>query len=237
MATAAISKHVNIACTNLSLKHGSCKISLWSVHQSLRNYPDNIIGRLINYLLFYVPLKNISLIWRRHHCRWRATKFRPTCMLGAQGLWARRDLYRATPTVTRDLDFSGLIRRTAPGPILTRILTASLEELVLIVTGTITNVPQTFPHFKWCYRLHYRKDRYDTTGMTWPLVIWTIKWKCLRMLIGIFHTPIYIDLHITHLCCKYQLIWCFNKHSESIASNTKSPTGGIFNQNSSSRTN
>jgi hypothetical protein len=26
------------------------------------------------------------------------------------------------------------------------------------------------------------------------------------------------------------------KHSESIASNTKSPTGGIFNQNSSSRT-
>jgi hypothetical protein len=27
-----------------------------------------------------------------------------------------------------------------------------------------------------------------------------------------------------------------NKHSESIASNTKSPTGGIFNQNSSSRT-
>jgi hypothetical protein len=47
-------------------------------------------------------------------------------------LW---DLYRATPAVTRDLGFSGLIRRTAPishllrhawecgGPILTRILT------------------------------------------------------------------------------------------------------------------
>jgi hypothetical protein len=30
-----------------------------------------------------------------HHCRWRAAKFRP--MLGAQGLWAGRDLYRATP--------------------------------------------------------------------------------------------------------------------------------------------
>jgi hypothetical protein len=56
-------------------------------------------------------------------------------MLGAQGLWAGRDLYRATPAVTRDLGFSGLIRRTAPfsrllrhawgcgGPILTRILT------------------------------------------------------------------------------------------------------------------
>jgi hypothetical protein len=43
---------------------------------------------LIDYLRFYVLLKNISLIWRRHHCRWRAAKFRP--MLGAQGLWAGR---------------------------------------------------------------------------------------------------------------------------------------------------
>jgi hypothetical protein len=25
--------------------------------------------RLIDYLRFYVPLKNCSLIWRRHHCR------------------------------------------------------------------------------------------------------------------------------------------------------------------------
>jgi hypothetical protein len=30
------------------------------------------------------------------------------------GLWAGRDLYRATPAVTRDLGFSSLIRRTAP---------------------------------------------------------------------------------------------------------------------------
>jgi hypothetical protein len=77
-----------------------------------------------------------SLIWRRHHCRWKAAKFRPK--LGAQGLWAGRDLYRATPAVTRDLGFSGLVRRTAPfsrlllhtrvcgGSILTRILTGAL---------------------------------------------------------------------------------------------------------------
>jgi hypothetical protein len=32
---------------------------------------------LIDYLLFYVPLKNISLTWRRHYYRWRAAKFRP----------------------------------------------------------------------------------------------------------------------------------------------------------------
>jgi hypothetical protein len=35
-------------------------------------------------------------------------------MLGAQGPWAGRDLYRTTPAVTRGLGFSGLIRRTAP---------------------------------------------------------------------------------------------------------------------------
>jgi hypothetical protein len=63
---------------------------------------------LIYYLLFYVPLKNFSLIWRRYG--WRAAKFRP--MLGAQGLWAGRDLYRAIPAVAQGLGFSGLIRRT-----------------------------------------------------------------------------------------------------------------------------
>jgi hypothetical protein len=61
----------------------------------------------------------------------------PLPVLGAQGLWAGRDLYRAKPAVTRDLGLSGLIRRTAPfsrllrhtrgcgGSMLTRILTGS----------------------------------------------------------------------------------------------------------------
>jgi hypothetical protein len=62
-----------------------------------------------DYLEFYVPLKIFSLIWRCHHCRWRAAKFRPTCMLGAQGVWAERDLYRTT-----SVNFSGLIWRTTP---------------------------------------------------------------------------------------------------------------------------
>jgi hypothetical protein len=56
-------------------------------------------------------------------------------MLGAQGLWTGRDLYRATPAVTQGLGFSSFIQRTAPinrllrhtrgfwGPNLTRILT------------------------------------------------------------------------------------------------------------------
>jgi hypothetical protein len=100
---------------------------------------------LIDYLLFYVSLKNFSLIWRRH----RAAKFRP--MVGAQGLWAGRDLCRATPTVTRNLGFSGLIRRTAPinhllrhawgcgGPILTRILTGAHAEWTMKQKVSVIN--------------------------------------------------------------------------------------------------
>jgi hypothetical protein len=112
-----------------------CEARLFRVtpHHFILRDRKPMVDWMIDYLLFYVPLKNISLIWRRHHYWWRAAKFRP--MLGAQGLWAGRDLYRATPTVTRDLGFFGLIRRTAlfgrllrhtrgcGGSILTRILT------------------------------------------------------------------------------------------------------------------
>jgi hypothetical protein len=83
--------------------------SWWQSFLYLYNTNKNC---LIDYLLFYVPLKNISLIWRRHHYRWKTAKFRP--MLGAQGLRAGRDIYRATPAVTQGLCFSGLIRRAAP---------------------------------------------------------------------------------------------------------------------------
>jgi hypothetical protein len=51
--------------------------------------------------LVYVQLKKFSLIWRRHHCRWRAAKIRP--MLSTQGLWAGRYLYCTTVVVTWDL--------------------------------------------------------------------------------------------------------------------------------------
>ena len=101
-------------------------------------------------LRFYVSLKRFSLIWRRHHCRWRAAKFKP--MLGARGLWAGRDLYRATPAVTRGLGFSGLIRRTAPisrllwhtwecrGSILTRILTGLLTVAFYDTQGDVEDL-------------------------------------------------------------------------------------------------
>jgi hypothetical protein len=106
---------------------------------------------LINNLLFYAPLKNFSLLWKRHHNQRKAEKFRR--MFGAQGLGAGRDLYRATPAVTRDLRFSGLIRGNVPishllrytkecgGSILTRILTGELGEISSCVTkhGTLCN--------------------------------------------------------------------------------------------------
>jgi hypothetical protein len=57
--------------------------------------------------LFLVLLKNLVLIWRRH----RAAKFIP--MLGAQGLWAGRDLYCSTPAV---------IRGTSVFPVLSELL-------------------------------------------------------------------------------------------------------------------
>jgi hypothetical protein len=40
----------------------------------------------------------------------KGCKIKPT--LGAQGLWAGWDLYRATPAVTQGLSFSGLILKT-----------------------------------------------------------------------------------------------------------------------------
>jgi hypothetical protein len=136
----------------------------------------------INWLftVFTSRSRIFHLIWRRHHCQWRAAKFR--LMLGAQGLWAGRDLYRATPAVTRDLGFSGLIRRTAPfsrflrytrgcgGPILTRILTGDVTKVkcknskqanksslkihrIVHWLFTVLRPPQeTSP--RWCYKIY-----------------------------------------------------------------------------------
>jgi hypothetical protein len=90
---------------------------------STRTFPSGVLLRMITFqseaiidwLIIYcftsLSFKNFSLIWRRHQCRWRATKFRP--MLGAQGLWAGRDLYRVTPAMIRGLGFPSLIRSTA----------------------------------------------------------------------------------------------------------------------------
>ena len=73
-------------------------------------------------------------------------------MLGAQGLGAGRDLFRATPVVTWGLGFSGLIRRTAPlsrllrytrgcgGSILPRILTGLLSVAFYDTQGDVEDL-------------------------------------------------------------------------------------------------
>jgi hypothetical protein len=85
--------------------------------------------KLIDYLEFYVPLKNFFTYMETSPLPVKGP------MLGAHGLWVGRGHYHATPAVTRDLGFYGLIRRTAPfsrllwhtrrcgGSILTRIFT------------------------------------------------------------------------------------------------------------------
>jgi hypothetical protein len=96
----------------------------------------------IDYLLFYVPLKNISLIWRSHHNRWRAAKFR--LMLGAHP----RDRPFQSPLTTHKgmqriysnpdphgSSISGPLRHTmwCGGPIVTRWLykLASIKLVLL----------------------------------------------------------------------------------------------------------
>jgi hypothetical protein len=57
-------------------------------------------------------------------------------VLSAQGLWAGSDLYRATPAVTRDLGFSGLIWRTTPFSRLLRFTSGCGESILTrILTG------------------------------------------------------------------------------------------------------
>ena len=64
------------------------------------------------------------------HDQLRAAKFRP--LLGTYGHGAERDLYRATPSTTRDLDLHGFIRKSAS-------LVASHAKPVVLMTYSYQN--------------------------------------------------------------------------------------------------
>ena len=106
----------------MSSKHRSKFTAIHGQSWRLNWYVLSGMGKKSINQLFYGPLENIWLISRRHHCRWRGCKFRT--VLGTQGLWAWRDLFGATPAVTRGLGFSSIIRMTTP-----------FNHLLLLVKG------------------------------------------------------------------------------------------------------
>jgi hypothetical protein len=117
-----------------------------------------------------------------HHYRWLGCKFGP--MLSAQGLWAGRDLYRATPTATRDLGLYGLIWKTgthvpqwdsnprrkdhqifapdalttAPRVLPRAILQCNIRKLILYQTNYISNLVLLI-YFTICFLLHVVRKR------------------------------------------------------------------------------
>jgi hypothetical protein len=82
------------------------KMSWWKVARKF------VARRLNDYSLFIRPALISIKTSPLPRCLWRAVNFGP--IFGAQGLWAGRDLYQATPAVTCGLGFTCLIRRTAP---------------------------------------------------------------------------------------------------------------------------
>jgi hypothetical protein len=49
---------------------------VWFIYWLIYWFIDRSIDWLIDWLRFYVPRKNFSLIWRRHHLRWKAANIR-----------------------------------------------------------------------------------------------------------------------------------------------------------------
>jgi hypothetical protein len=94
------------------------------------------LSLLIDYLVFYVMIKNISIIWTGD-ITITGEGQQNLGLCSALGAFEQGD--HATPAVTRGLGLSGLIRRTAPfnrllrhtreygGSILTRILLYSAD--------------------------------------------------------------------------------------------------------------
>jgi hypothetical protein len=164
---------------------------------------------------------------------WLSTVLRPaqefftymeTSSLPLKGLWAGRDLYRATPVVTRDLGFSGLIRRTAP---FCRLIwhTRGCGESILarILIGWHVMEPSLLP--SWvsfiAWKLyHYNEDLIDSIRIgicsgrsltTWlkrlgitkditnytKLVSW-MEWN-LKINISVV-VSVHKDIHLLHVC-------------------------------------
>jgi hypothetical protein len=95
-------------------------------------------------------------------------------MLGAQGLWEGRDLYLATPAVTRGLGFSGLIRRTAPIP--SPLTTWGCRGSIFEEVSEINMFPYKSMVLFWHFVIQNKKVCYSVLlvrGL--PIVAWDAK--------------------------------------------------------------
>jgi hypothetical protein len=66
------SSNFNVLVFHVQFDHSA--LVFWPQNQQRSSTPYD--DWLIDYLLFYIQLKNISLNWRCHHYQWRAAKFR-----------------------------------------------------------------------------------------------------------------------------------------------------------------
>jgi hypothetical protein len=101
---------------------------------------DWLIDWLIDWLFIDLcPVQEYFTYMPRRHHYCEGLQNLGLCSCSAQGLWAERDLYRATLAVTRDVGFSGLIRRTAPFSRLLRHTRGCGESILTwILTGPLS---------------------------------------------------------------------------------------------------
>jgi hypothetical protein len=89
--------------------------------------------KICSYLLYYVSVKNFSLVWRRHHCSWRAAEFTP--MFSAQGLWAGRMFF----TVPHLLWHGALVFLVLFESLPNSVIQRDVEDILSI----LTRIPQS----------------------------------------------------------------------------------------------
>ena len=117
---------------------------------------------------FIVPLENFSLVWRRHHCRWRAVNFDLCLVLMAIEQWGFFNVphpLRHVPTI-----YNGHLRRPVTLTPNTSVWQWSCHYLFLRLGSVVTR--------DWTPISRMRGERSTST-----------QWKCIVPLKVFFSTP------------------------------------------------
>ena len=108
--------------------------------QQLRMLTTGSLSNNYLFVLFIAAWAIFQLSGSCHHYRWRGCKFRP--MLGAQGLWAGRDLYRATPILRHGTSvYTVSSERPAPTSH-SGVLTPQLKDHQIFEPDALTTAPR-----------------------------------------------------------------------------------------------